>query len=34
MSRCTLVFLIAVGIYIVAAVIYDVKELFERRRSE
>lgn len=33
MSRCTLVFIAALAIYFVAAVIYDVREAIERRRS-
>lgn len=33
MSRCTLVFIAALAIYVVAAVIYDVREAIERRRS-
>jgi hypothetical protein len=34
MSRCTIVFLLALAVYLIAAVVYDVRELLERRRSE
>lgn len=33
MSGCTLIFIAALAIYVVAAVIYDVREAIERRRS-
>lgn len=34
MSRCTIVFLLAVAVYLIAAIIYDVRAWYERRRSE
>ena len=34
MSRCTIVFLMALAVYLIAAIIYDVCVWFERRRSE
>lgn len=34
MSRYTIVFLLAVSVYLIAAIIYDVHVWYERRRSE
>lgn len=34
MSRCTIVFLLALAVYLIAAIIYDVRVWYERMRSE
>lgn len=34
MSRYTIVFLLAVAVYLIAAIIYDVRVWYERRRSK
>lgn len=34
MSRCTIVFLLALAVYLIAAIIYDVRGWYERRRPE